>query len=136
MLASKPTLHCQCVVCCQPFFSEQCIEYTAVSAGGVQAKIVTTQKVQGYAGVMQGGLVTALHDSAMLHCLFNLGIVAMTASLEVRFHQPVPVGRELCVQANLVKQSRRVYCLQSQISCNGMLCSSASSRFMAMKNGQ
>ena len=135
MLASKPRLHCQCVVCCQPFFSEQCIEYTAISAGSVQAKIVTTQRVQGYAGVMQGGLVTALHDSAMLHCLFNLGIVAMTASLDVRFHQPVLVGHVLCVQASLVKQSRHVYCLQSQITCDGVLCSSATSRFMAMKNG-
>lgn len=136
MLSSKANSHCQCAVCCQPFFSEQCIEFIATSTHSVQATIVATQKVQGYAGVMQGGLVTALHDSAMLHCLFHLDVIAMTASLEVRFHQPVPIGRALLVQAKLVEQNRRVYGLQSKIICEGVLCSTASSRFMEVVENQ
>lgn len=132
ILPSNPQSHCQCVVCCQPFFSEHCIEYEASGDHSVQAIIVATQKVQGYAGVMQGGLVTALHDSAMLHCLFHRDVTAMTASLEVRFHHPVPLERELRVQAQWVKNNRRIHWLKSEIWCDGVLCSSASSRFMSL----
>ncbi|EGU32545.1 hypothetical protein VIS19158_12887 [Vibrio scophthalmi LMG 19158] len=122
-------------MCCQPFFSEQCIEFIPTNTHSVQASIVATQKVQGYDGVMQGGLVTTLHDSAMLHCLFNLDITAMTVSLEVRFHQPIPIGQTLCVQARWVKSKCRLHWLNSEIWCNGVLCSSASSRFMSLCDG-
>ncbi|ANU38962.1 PaaI family thioesterase [Vibrio scophthalmi] len=135
MVSSKAKSHCQCAVCCQPFFSEQCIEFIPTNTHSVQATIVATQEVQGYDGVMQGGLVTTLHDSAMLHCLFNLDITAMTASLEVRFHQPIPIGQTLYVQARWVKSKRRLHWLSSEIWCNGVLCSSASSRFMSLCDG-
>ncbi|ODS05522.1 PaaI family thioesterase [Vibrio scophthalmi] len=135
MVSSKAKSHCQCAVCCQPFFSEQCIEFIPTNTHSVQASIVATQKVQGYDGVMQGGLITTLHDSAMLHCLFNLDITAMTASLEVRFHQSIPIGQTLCVQARWVKSKRRLHWLNSEIWCNGVLRSSASSRFMSLCDG-
>ncbi|EGU31072.1 hypothetical protein VII00023_08679 [Vibrio ichthyoenteri ATCC 700023] len=136
MFVSKPLAHQQCVVCGSAFFSDQCLEYQALSADSVQATIVATQKVQGYVGVMQGGLISALHDSAMLHCLFHLGVTAMTAALTVRFHQPVPIGQSICITARVVKKRRHIYWLESNVCCDGVICSSASSQFMPMNSNE
>ncbi|MDA0148976.1 PaaI family thioesterase [Vibrio sp. LaRot3] len=125
-----PQSHCQCVVCSQPFFGEQTIQFELTQTGSVQAQIVASDKVQGYQGVMQGGLISALHDSAMLHCLFSLGVEAMTASIDVRFHHPVPLQKPIVIQARLVNQKRKLYQLESHIYCGEQLCSSAKSRFI------
>ena len=95
------------------------------------AKIVPTDKVEGYDGIMQGGIVTTLHDSAMLHCLFQNSINAMTVSLTSRFHHPIAIGQELEVHAQWVKSRRNIHFLESKITQNGKLCSSAQSQFMS-----
>ncbi|WKY56926.1 PaaI family thioesterase [Vibrio sp. SNU_ST1] len=95
------------------------------------AKIVPTDKAEGYDGIMQGGIVTALHDSAMLYCLFHNNINAMTVSLTSRFHHPIAIGQELGIRAQWVKSRRNLYFLESQITQCGKLCSSAKSQFMS-----
>lgn len=127
-----PHNHADCVVCQQPFFADNTLQFTTVEPGVVRAEIVTTDRVQGYAGIMQGGLITALHDSAMLHCLFSMGITAMTAKLETRFHQPVPVGVSIVVEARWLATKRNLHQLSSQISVAGQLCSSAKSQFLSL----
>jgi len=86
--------------------------------------------VQGYQGVMQGGLISTLHDTAMTHCLFEHNIQALTASLNVRFIQTVPLHTELCVSAKLIKQTKRIFLLESWIKAEGVICSTAEAKFM------
>ncbi|MEL0608445.1 PaaI family thioesterase [Vibrio echinoideorum] len=138
-----PHNHRRCQVCSQGFFSDNPIIFEAIGEREVLAKhetldkyealarIVPTDKAEGYDGIMQGGIVTALHDSAMLHCLFQNNITAMTVSLTSRFHHPISIGQELEVRARWVKSRRNIYFLESQITQCGKLCSSAQSQFMA-----
>lgn len=98
--------------------------------GGVQGEVVATNKVQGYQGVMQGGAITTLHDSAMTHCLFSGGIHAMTAQLNVRFMKPVPLHTPIQVQAHCLTQKRGLYLLQSSIYVDGECYSKAEAKFM------
>lgn len=138
-----PHNHHRCQVCSQGFFADSPICFEAVGAHEAltaheavakyktRAKIVPTDKVEGYDGIMQGGIVTTLHDSAMLHCLFLNSINAMTVSLTSRFHYPVSIGQELVVRAQWVKSRRNIHFLESQITQNGRLCSSAKSQFMS-----
>ncbi|GAB2644936.1 PaaI family thioesterase [Vibrio panuliri] len=132
MSVQIPRNHAQCVICQQPFFTDHVIEFQPTAQGVVRAEIVATSQVQGYVGVMQGGLVTALHDSAMLHCLFAEGVTAMTAKLETRFHHPVPIGETLIVEAKHVMSKRNVHYLQSEVRCGETLCSSAKSQFISI----
>ena len=66
-----PHNHRRCQVCSQGFFSDSPICFEAVGDNEnlakyeSVAKIVPTDKAEGYDGIMQGGIVTALHDSAM-----------------------------------------------------------------------
>ncbi|MFM2642355.1 PaaI family thioesterase [Vibrio chagasii] len=150
-----PHNHRRCQVCSQGFFADSPICFEAVGAHEALtknealvkyeakpkygtfikyeafAKIVPTDKVEGYDSIMQGGIVTTLHDSAMLHCLFQNNINAMTVSLTSRFHHPVAIGQELEIRAHWVKSRRNIHFLESKITQNGTLCSSAQSQFMS-----
>lgn len=126
-----PENHQQCSVCCQPFFSRHTvIDFTLTSDGGVEGKIVPTEKVQGYQDVMQGGLITTLHDSAMTHCLFAQNIHAMTAQLNVRFLKPIPLNSVVWVKAHCLNSKQRMHTLQSDIYVNGVCHSRAEAKFM------
>ncbi|CAK1841472.1 Thioesterase domain-containing protein [Vibrio crassostreae] len=150
-----PHNHRRCQVCSQGFFAdspicfeavgeretlvnhkalanhEASIKYETLIKYEAVAKIVPTDKVEGYDGIMQGGIVTTLHDSAMLHCLFQNSINAMTVSLTSRFHHPIAIGQELEIRAQWVKSRRNIHFLESKITQNGKLCSSAQSQFMS-----
>ena len=150
-----PHNHRRCQVCSQGFFTDSPICFEAIGEGETLAqyetlakhetpvkhenlakyeaiaRIVPTDKAEGYDGIMQGGIVTALHDSAMLYCLFHNNINAMTVSLTSRFHHPIAIGQELEIRAQWVKSRRNLYFLESQITQCGKLCSSAKSQFMS-----
>lgn len=132
-----PHNHRRCQVCSQGFFSDSpiCFEVASnnknLAKHEALAKIVPTDKAEGYDGIMQGGIVTALHDATMLHCLFQNNITAMTVSLTSRFHHPILIGQELEIRAQWVKSKRNIYFLESQITQGGKLCSSAKSQFMS-----
>jgi acyl-coenzyme A thioesterase PaaI-like protein len=55
--------------------------------------------LQSYPSVLHGGVISALLDSAMANALFAVGIVAVTATLEVRFLAPTTTGRFAMVRA-------------------------------------
>ncbi len=130
-----PDNHTQCVVCQQPFFCQQSLEFVITGEYQVRAEVLATRQAQGFTGVMQGGLITALHDSAMLHCLFAHQICAMTVKLETRFHHPIPLGKLLVVEAQWVNTRRKIYELQSQIVVEGRVCSTAKSQFIECESG-
>lgn len=130
MSLSIPNDHQQCRVCQHAFFSEQPINFQVSNDREIYAEIVPIEKVEGYDGVMQGGLITALHDSAMLHCLYNLEIHAMTVSLSTRFHRPIKLGVKVEVHAEWVSSRRHLHVLRSKITQEGHVCSSAESQFM------
>ncbi|PMG85574.1 hypothetical protein BCU83_18250 [Vibrio breoganii] len=132
MNISIPDNHQQCTVCQQDFFADTPLRFEVINEREIRAQIVPTDKVEGYDHIMQGGLVTALHDSAMLHCLFHVGVPnAKTVSLNSRFHSPVYIGQMVEVRAQWIKTKRSLHFLQCQITQQGTLCSSASSQFMS-----
>jgi acyl-coenzyme A thioesterase PaaI-like protein len=59
---------------------------------------------QGYPGVRHGGLVATILDEAMSWAVYSQGIWAMTARMQLRFRQSVPLARRLKVSARITKQ--------------------------------
>ncbi|KGY12969.1 thioesterase [Vibrio tubiashii] len=126
-----PKNHQQCAVCCQPFFNDHsAIRFELTADGGVVGQIVPTKKVQGYQGVMQGGVIATLHDAAMTHCLFARDVCAMTARLDVRYIKPIPLNSVIQLQADCLMKKRGVYLMQSHIFIGGDCYSSAEAKFM------
>lgn len=62
---------------------------------------------QGYGEMMHGGLVTTLMDEAMAKVINTRGIKAVTATLDVKFRQPVPIGEPLKIYSELEDEKKR-----------------------------
>lgn len=66
----------------------------------------------------------------MAHCLFHLGRVGHTGSLEVRFRRPVLVGRRADVRARLELSRGRVHLLRAELEQDGEIKVRASAKFL------
>ncbi|MFM9108546.1 MAG: PaaI family thioesterase [Chloroflexota bacterium] len=69
---------------------------------GVRALFVPRPQDEGFAGIVHGGILSAMLDEAMAWATYADGVWAMTARMAVRFRKPVPVGAELEISGRVV----------------------------------
>lgn len=81
-----------------------------------RAVIALDEVYGGYPGVAHGGIVTALLDEIMAKTVENLGIWAVTASLEVHFRRPTPVNTPLVLSGKLVKGKTRMFRTEASLT--------------------
>lgn len=62
----------------------------------------------GYPGVAHGGIAAAAMDEAMGWAMYAAGAWAMTARMEVKYRRPLPLGQEVTVTAEVVRERGRV----------------------------
>jgi uncharacterized protein (TIGR00369 family) len=105
----------------------------AASGEDVVALIPADSRWQGYTGLMHGGMISALLDATMTHCLFHHGVEAMTADLQVRFLRPVPCAGVLALHGRLIGRRRQVYEVCAELRSAGELHARATARFMRRK---
>ena len=53
---------------------------------------------EGFRNIMHGGLQSALLDEAMVKLLWEAGISAVSAALEIKLLRPAKVGREIAIE--------------------------------------
>ena len=70
---------------------------------------------QGYPGHLHGGIVSALLDETMGRVSAPLNKWAMTARLEIKFRQPVPLDQELTIIGELTRDRSRAYEARGEI---------------------
>lgn len=98
------------------------------------AEFVTRPEFQGYHGILHGGIMSTLLDEIMARPLNAKGISAVTAKLEVRFRQAVPIGTKITVRGELVSQRGRMYEMKATLTReDGETAAEATATFMAMK---
>jgi uncharacterized protein (TIGR00369 family) len=78
-----------------------------VSSNRATARYTGLQLHQGYDGTLHGGVVTALLDETMGWAIFHQGVWGVTAKLNVTFKRPVPVGEELVVTGEVLRDRGR-----------------------------
>ena len=123
----SPDSHASCLVCgIDSLFGVQ----FSPQGGSVTAIVQASPLWQGYTGVLHGGVISTLLDAAMTHCLFHHGVEAMTASLKVRFLEPVPCTAHLEIKATLLERRRHVYLLNAELASSGHCLARAEARFI------
>ena len=131
--------HRQCFACGPANPDGLGLHFESSGADGVVAHNTLDEKFQGYDGVVQGGIVSLLLDSAMTNCLFRLGIKAMTARLNVRFRSPVQTRIPLEVTACLLQREqprqlrKMVYTLSAAIEQKGKTRATATGTFVGIE---
>lgn len=84
--------------------------------GGVRTTFEPHERLQGYDGMLHGGVAAALLDSAMTHCLFHRGLRAMTADLRVRYPHPVPMGCRIGLRAWVTETRAPLFRLKAELT--------------------
>jgi acyl-coenzyme A thioesterase PaaI-like protein len=102
----------------------------AADGRGVAAVFDCRESVEGYEGLVHGGVITMLLDGAMAHCLFRLGHIAHTGELTVRFRHPVVVGREARVRAWQERSRGRLHVLAADLWQDGRVKAVATAKFL------
>lgn len=86
------------------------------TTGITRAAFVPGRNHQGYDGVVHGGILASILDDAMANCLWLRGIPAVTAKMELRYREPVPVGEHLLIHGRLVKERTKLAHAESWIA--------------------
>jgi len=98
--------------------------------GTVEAQFQGHPDLQGYSDILHGGVIAALLDAAMTHCLFHKGIQAVTGDLHVRFVLPVPCCSELRIRAWISSFHSPLYRLSAEIIVDYKIAAWAQAKFL------
>jgi acyl-coenzyme A thioesterase PaaI-like protein len=81
----------------------------------VEARTILAAGFAGADGIAHGGIVATLLDEAAAHASRTVADLAATASLQVRYRKPTPVG------VPLVVRSRVVSCRHGAVQCEAVV---------------
>ena len=122
--------HAGCLLCGAKNPLSMHLQFVADDNHVVYADFQAHNMLQGYQGIIHGGVTCALLDAAMTHCLFNRSIEAVTGELKVKFIQPVPCRACLQLKAWVEKAFQPLYVLRAELRCEDSLLASAEAKFM------
>lgn len=88
------------------------------SDGSVWAEWLPTSKVEGWQGIVHGGLITTVLDEVMGWVLSAQRIWAVTARLNVSFRKPVEIGVPVRARAWIVEDHGRRLDVAAEITRN------------------
>ena len=128
--AVRAEAHPFCVVCSGSNPYGLALKFEPDRDGGVSAVFLAHAALEGYPGLVHGGVIASMLDGVMTNCLFTQGIVAMTGELTVRYCKPVLIGCELQLRAWIEEQHRPLYVMQAELTQAGCVKAAASAKFM------
>lgn len=126
----RDTHHARCIVCGSRNKQGLKLSFQPCPDGSIESRFPCRRLLQGYEGLLHGGVISAVLDSAMTNCLFAHGIIAVTGELTVRFVQPVFVTGEAVVQADIKESFPPLHCMEARLMQKGRIVARATARFM------
>ena len=98
--------------------------------GTVYTRFQGYGNLQGYDGILHGGVIASLLDVAMTHCLFHQGIQAVTGDLHVRYVRLISCGAVLDIRARVLSSVPPLYRLKADIIVENRVAAWAEAKFM------
>jgi acyl-coenzyme A thioesterase PaaI-like protein len=127
---SNHAAHRFCIMCGRENPLSFGLKFNPDDTGAVMAVFRGNETLQGYEGIMHGGILSALIDTAMAQCLLLQNIAAMTGELKIRYHEPVNCSSLLKIRAWVTSSLPPLYHLKAEISVDGKTVCRGSSKFM------
>ena len=124
------TVHRWCFLCGQSNPWSLRLSFIDDEDGSVVGRFRSQARLQGYDCLLHGGVIAALLDAAMTHCLFHRAVRAVTADLQVRFKHSIPADAELELRARVLTASSRLYRLRAEVILDGSLMAWGEGTFM------
>lgn len=122
--------HANCLMCGRDNPLSFNLNFTEDDSGVVSTTFTGNSTLQGYTGIMHGGVLSALLDTAMAHCLLHKDIEAVTGELNVRYLEQVDCDGTLGIKAWVESSLPPLYYLKSHITINDKIVCKAKGKFM------
>jgi len=92
---------------------------------------------QGYPDRVHGGIVAALLDEVLSYATMASGTLATTAKLEIKYRRPVPLGQQVRLIGQVVRDRGRSLQARAELRlADGTLAAEASGLFMKLPRGK
>jgi len=103
--------------------------------GEMAAEWIPESELEGFLGIVHGGIVSTVLDEAMSKAVAGAGVKALTAELRVRFRQHVPSGKTICVRGWINSTNKRMTKTEAVLTLSdGTELAHAWATFLALKN--
>ena len=122
--------HDRCLICGSLNPRSLHLSFQTSGDGGVRTRFTPADELQGYDGILHGGVVASLLDAAMTHCLFHRGIRAVTGDLHVRYVQSVSCNAPFDICACVLSSHPPLHRLRAEIVLDEHLLAWAEAKFM------
>ena len=122
--------HRNCFACGSNNGSGLRLKFYKHEDGSVWGDFFADPKFEGYSGIVHGGIIATMLDSAMTHCLLMQGIPALTGRLLIRYSVPIRTGTVVRLEARIVKKSHKIFILDGNAFVDGKKAASAEARYM------
>lgn len=106
------------------------LRYTPWPDGSVRASFLGHSALEGYPGLLHGGVIAALLDGAMTNCLFAQKRRALTVELNVRYHTGVVSAETMSLHAWLEDSEHGLFRLRAELAQGGTVKASATGKFI------
>lgn len=99
--------------------------------GRVRATFTPRDEHQGYPGVLHGGIAAAVLDEVLGRVAVSRGVWLMTARLEMRYRQTIPLGQQLTVVGEVVRETHRLMEASGELRlADGSVAATATATFL------
>lgn len=126
----KIETHQNCLLCGTKNPQSLGLTFNKKSDGSVSARCMAREEHQGYDGILHGGIIASLLDSAMTHCLFMHNIEAVTAELKVRYLHPIPCGSKINITARQTDEFPPLHRLRAELTLADKVVARADAKFI------
>lgn len=127
---THPKSHKLCLLCGSDNRLGLGLKFMQGKRGEVFAEIEGHVLLQGYEGILHGGVIAALLDSAMTNALFYNGYEGVTGDMHIKFIKSVPVDCILTVRGRVVGKSNPLFKTEGELILNKKVVASAKARFV------
>lgn len=109
------------------------LKFICEEDGSVSTRFPGHPGLEGFQGLLHGGVIALLLDGAMTNCLFAHGCVAVTGALNVRYRGPVVIGEEMNIRAWITRSSPPLHLLAAELKQGDHVKATATAKFMERK---
>ena len=105
------------------------LEFISANDESITATFQCDEAMEGYPGVLHGGVISLILDGAMGHCMFARGQTAVTVEITTRFRHTVATGQQATVSARITRNSHPLYLLEAEIVQEGKVKATAKGKY-------
>ncbi len=129
----ETNLHRNCFACGSNDGMGLGLKFYKHEDGAVFGSFFADPKYEGYSGIIHGGIIATLLDSAMTHCLLMKDIPALTGRLSIKYSTPIRTGTVVKLEARIVDQIHEMFLLEGKALVDGKRVASAEGKYRIMK---